>query len=67
MNSAERSQSTKAVPVMRRRQTSALASQVRPDESCAGVSLGAYAPIGAPALPFQNAHKSTCVGGNISR
>jgi hypothetical protein len=49
------------------RQTSALASQVRPDEPCAGVSLGASAPIGAPALPFQNARKSTCVAGNISR
>lgn len=49
------------------RQTSALASPVRFGDQCAGVSLGASAPIGAPALPSQNAGKSTCFGGSISR
>ena len=36
------------------RETSAIGSSVRFGGQCAGLTLGAFAPIGAAALTFQN-------------
>jgi hypothetical protein len=40
---------------------------VRFGHQCSGVSLGASAPVGAPALAVQNAHRSILLGGSISK